>query len=537
MNTKELEQAPRVERGESQDWLSRAVAAFQQKDWPKAYEVALRQMQSTPHRADACFIAGLAALELQQWKQALAYLHKATLFDANRADYAAQFAKALSIANMPGDALCVANKALSLSLSDPLALDALGVVYTRSNVHERAANVFRRAAMLAPENPILRFNFATSLMYAGDVDAAQAELETCLALDPGYWRAHGMLSKLRRQTPTSNHVDALQSLLAKNRSNSTAQIYLNMALGKEYEDLEDYPRAFEHFTKGKSAVAATQANPIKGYKDVFEAITRAFPEQPRQTGFLANEPIFVVGMPRSGTTLVERIISSHPHVYSAGEMPNFGVVLKNASGSRTASLLDLDTITKARYVHWRQLGERYLASTRPMTDGKPYFVDKLPHNFLYLGYIINALPNAKIICLRRNPLDTCLGNFRELFALGSEFHDYSLDLLDIGRYYILFDRLMAHWKQVFPGRILEVSYETLVGAQEASTRQLLEHCDLPWNNACLHFEQNHAPVTTASSLQVRTPIYRNAMRRWKKYEPQLTELRALLTEEGIDCDQ
>ncbi|HTD29549.1 MAG TPA: sulfotransferase, partial [Xanthomonadaceae bacterium] len=166
---------------------------------------------------------------------------------------------------------------------------------------------------------------------------------------------------------------------------------------------------------------------------------------------------------------------------------------------------------------------------------KPRFIDKLPHNFLYLGFITNALPNAKIICLRRNPLDTCLSNFREVFTPGSEFHNYSLDLLDTGRYYVLFDRLMAHWKRVFPGRILELQYETLVDTQEASTRQLLMHCELPWNNACLRFDRNEAPATTASSVQVRAPIHRDAIGRWKKYEAQLTALRDLLTGAGIDC--
>jgi hypothetical protein len=147
------------------------------------------------------------------------------------------------------------------------------------------------------------------------------------------------------------------------------------------------------------------------------------------------------------------------------------------------------------------------------------------------------LPNARIICLRRNPLDSCLSNFREPFSETSPLHGYSFDLLDTGRYYLLFDRLMAHWKRVLPGRILEVDYETLVTTQEASTRQLLEHCGLPWNEACLHFERNQAPSTTASSVQVRAPMHGDAVRRWTKYEEQLKDLRTLLTDAGIDCDR
>lgn len=520
------------------DLHTRAATAFQRRDWRQAYQLSEQLLVQTPNHGWACYIAGVAALELQQWSKALAHLRHAVQIEPTRADYAVQLARALSIANASGEALRVANWALNLSPCDPSALDTLGVVYTRSQAHERAASVFRRVSLLAPAAPVSRFNYATSLMYAGEIDAAQTELEACLALDPSYWVAHFTLSRLHRQTQASNHLERLLLLSDQTKGNSIAQRFLHMALGKEFEDMEDYSKAFEHFGKAKSASKDSTKEPVKRDAALFEAMTRAFPEQPSPpAGYLTDEPIFVMGMPRSGTTLVERIISSHPYVYPAGELQNFGLALKHASGSRTPSLLDLDTIDRAcRDICWEQLGERYLSSTRPMTDGKPRFVDKLPHNFLYLGFIANALPNAKIICLRRNPMDTCLSNFRELFTSESEFHGYSLNLLDTGRYYILFDRLMAHWKRVFPGRILELQYETLVETQEASTRQLLEHCDLPWNERCMRFEQNDAPATSASSVHVRAPIYRTAVRRWKKYESQLLELRELLTEAGIDCE-
>jgi hypothetical protein len=196
-------------------------------------------------------------------------------------------------------------------------------------------------------------------------------------------------------------------------------------------------------------------------------------------------------------------------------------------------MLDSETIQRARGLDWAALGERYVTSTRPATGRQPHFIDKLPHNFLYAGWIARALPRAKIICLRRDPLDTCLSNFRQLFAPQSPNFGYSFDLLDTGRYYALFDRLMAHWQRVLPGRILEVQYEALVDSQEASTRQLLEFCLLPWNDDCLQFERNAAPVNTASVVQVRSPIYRSSLRRWKKYEPQLGELQSVLAAAGV----
>jgi hypothetical protein len=210
--------------------------------------------------------------------------------------------------------------------------------------------------------------------------------------------------------------------------------------------------------------------------------------------------------------------------------------VKQLSGSRSPALVDTDTVMRTRDANLGGLGEMYLASTRPLTGKKPRFVDKLPHNFLYAGYIANALPNARIICLRRDPMDTCLSNFRQLFSEKSPFYDYSFDLLDIGRYYVLFHQLMAHWQRVLPGRILQINYEELVESQELSSRRLLEFCGVSWRDECLRFEANSAPVATASAVQVRAPIYRSSLKRWKRYGEQLDGLRDLLLEAGIELD-
>jgi len=511
-----------------------AVAAFQRQEWTKAYELSVRLLADTPLHSASCYLAGLAAGELRQWPQALAHLQQATRQDPSNAEYAVQLAKSLSLANMPGDAVQAANRALGLSIRDAAMFDTLGIVYTRANVHERAAVAFRRAAAAAPDNAAFRYNFANSLMYSGDIDAAEKELEACIALKEDYWLAYIPLARMRRQTPERNHVDQLHGLLRKYSDDATAALRLNMALAKEYEDLQDYPQAFAHLCEGKGPFRSSDAGERE--RRVFEAITQAFPATQNDfSGYPTEEPIFVIGMPRTGTTLVERIICSHPYVHSAGELHNFGVALKQAAGVVTPSLLDEDTIDAGRRVAWRRLGHHYLRSTRPMTAIKPYFVDKLPHHYLYLGFIAHALPNARIVCLRRNPLDTCLSILRELFAHKSEFHGYTFDLLDIGRHYVLFDRLMKHWKQVLPGRILEVQYEALVDDQEQESRAIIDHCGLPWNDACLHFEQNSALVTTPSAMQVRAPIYRSSVRRWEKYAEQVAPLRAYLTSEGIDC--
>jgi hypothetical protein len=239
-------------------------------------------------------------------------------------------------------------------------------------------------------------------------------------------------------------------------------------------------------------------------------------------------------MPRSGTTLVERILSSHPDVHSAGELTLFGTQLCRLAPAGAPARLCPELVAQSHRYDWHQLGLRYVDATRPQTALKPRFIDKLPHNFLNLGLIAKALPKAKIICLRRHPLDTCLSNFREAFAENSAFHGYSFDLLDIGRFYIQFDRLMAHWNAVLPGRILQVDYETLVAEQESTTRKLLAHCELEWHDACLDFQNNPSAVATASTAQVREGMHRHSVGRWEKFRPWLGPLEELLQEAGID---
>jgi len=452
---------------------AQATTAYHQGNWRQALDLSTQLLSQKPDHAELHYLAGLSALELQQMPQALEHLRRAASLYPTRADYLTQFAKALSAVNRSVDAILIADRALTLSPLDAQTLDTLGMIHTRAHAHERATALYGRAVALAQDHPDYHYRYAKSLLFLGDLDAAEREFEACLKLAPFYSGAHLALSQLHTQSAASNHLERLHSLLPKTTESYVAQVNLHLALAKEYEDLADYPSAFEHLVAGKAAGAAKRNYSHRHDEALFEAITLASPSpQPATAGFATEEPIFVIGMPRSGTTLVERILSSHPDVHSAGELPNFGIALKRASGSRTPYLIDIDTITRAREVDWRRLGSDYLASTRPNTGRKPRFVDKQPHNFLYVGAIANALPNARIICLRRDPMDTCLSNFRQAFTLASPYHGYSYDLLDTGRYYILFDRLIAHWKQAFLGRILEVDYETLVASQEASSRQL-----------------------------------------------------------------
>ena len=529
--------APGRQSNDPRPQYAEAVEALNAGDWRKAQTLSMDLVRRVPDHGGVYFVAGVAARELLQVPLAIQCLGRAVDLNPKRADYAAQLARALSQASLPRQSIEVADKAVALSPTDAMTYDTLGVVYSQANAYEKAMQMFQRLVELQPGHPNHRFNLATSLIHSGDMAAAERELDECVRITPGFWKAHLTLAQLRKHTASNNHLERLGEMLAAAGDDTEAQLFLNLAMAKEYEDLEDYTRAFEHLQAGKSAGGRGRGYTSAHDAGLFGAVEQEFPG-PRQGDGESDtsEPIFVFGMPRTGTTLVERILSSHPEVYAAGELQGFGVALKRASGSITPPLFDMDMIQRAKNIDWDGLATEYIDSTRPATGHLPHFVDKLPHNFLFAGYIANALPDAKLICVRRDPMDTCLSNFRQLFSENSRGHDYSYDLLDVGRYYVQFDRLMAFWNRQFPGRILEVKYESVVDDLEANARRLLDSCGLSWDDACLDFQNNAAPVATASAVQVREPIYRSAIQRWKRYETELGPLRKLLVDSGIRVD-
>lgn len=514
-----------------------AVSALNQARWPQAWQIAQGLLREFGEHPGVHFVAGVAALELRQMQLARAHLARSVEMNGARADSQTYLAKALALCGDFRAAGEAADRALALSPQDPSLLDTLGVVYTEAGRHDAAARAFAEVVAKVPERANGRFNHATALLYAGRIDRAEQEYESCLKQDECYWKAYTALSNLRRQQPGRNHISRLEAMLSRHETDPVARTYLHLALAKELEDLGNLVAAFDHYTLGKAAAGEGRPYSRPTEEALFDALIDAFPGPlAGASGHDSDEPLFVVGMPRSGTTLVDRILGCHREVVSAGELHQLPIAVKRASGSRTSAPLDLDTLSRTSAIDWSALGHSYLASTRPVTGGTPRFVDKLPHNFLYIGHILHALPKARIVLMRRHPLDSCLSNFRQLFALGSPYTRYSFNLLDTGHYYVQFDRLMRHWASAFPGRVLSLNYEDLVLQQEATTRALLDHCGLSWDPACLQFERNQAATATASVVQVRESMQRGYLGRWRQYEPQIAPLRAYLQEQGISIE-
>lgn len=345
---------------------NQAIAALNRSDWPQAQRIAQHLLQASPQHAGVHFVAGVAALELQQMQVAAMHLHQAATLNPERADYAAQLARVLAMGRFLQDAHRFADHAMALQPTDAHTLDTLGVVYSQVNEHAASLQAFTRAVQAAPQQASFRYNLGTSLLFSGRLQEAEAEYRACLALEPRYWKVYLSLSQLRKWTPEENNLALLEAALASAGDDPNAVLHLNLALAKEHEDLGDYRAAFRGYVQGKSVHKRARGYTSERDARLFDALERSFcADDVPVAGFESEEPIFVIGMPRSGTTLVDRILSSHPQVHSAGELQNFSVVLKRLTGTPSPEILDVATLSQVQGLDWRALGRGYVESTRP----------------------------------------------------------------------------------------------------------------------------------------------------------------------------
>ena len=507
--------------------------------------LAILQLDST--FADAWFLCGVIAARNGLLSKSIEIFEKATTLAPDNPEYHAELGKQLLADQQPERALQEAKKTLHLSPSQLTTINTLGSLLSHVGEHEEALSCFERAVQSLQQRADggtslskkwqagLYFNYAASLQFAGCFAEAATAYEQSISILPSFFKAHSALSTLRQQTEDDNHLSRLNALREKVIS-SRDQLHIGHAIAKELEDLGRFEEAFDSLVWAKQAQARA-ANYSRektdrlftGVRDLFSAGAFAG----AQKGHDTNEPIFIVGMPRTGTTLTEQVLSSHSQVFAAGELQLFPLQVKRSVASTTTDLFDLETFAASLATNSADLGINYIESTRPRTGHTAHFTDKLPLNFLFLGLIGQALPKAKIICLRRDPMDTCLSNYRQIFAANFRHYHYNLNLLDCGQYYLQFDRTMRHWHKMMPGRIFDLQYESLVENPTPVVRALLNYCELPWEEQCLSFHQKEGSVATPSALQVRQGIYATSVDRWRRYGNQLRPLYELLQSAGM----
>jgi tetratricopeptide (TPR) repeat protein len=423
--------------------------------------------------------------------------------------------------------------------ADPVLLDAIGTVLSQTNEHGRALAAYERAIALAPNEPHFAFNRATVRRFLGDLDGAEQDYDRVISLKRDDYEAYLNRSELRIQTPERNHIQQIESLLAAGIPHWRGEVALQYALAKEYEDVGDYERSFDHLRRGAQLRRAHLRYDVANDTSTVEWIIQAYPpnvESISPTGARKAAQIFIVGLPRSGSTLVERILGSHSKVRMGGELPQFALSVVAAAvnqGNQPVQLTRQQLIARSALVDFAALGRDYVARVNAFGVKSDCFTDKMPLNYLYCGLIRRALPDARIVHVRRRPMAACYAIYKTLFQDG---YPFSYDLKELGRYYVAYRRLMRHWSETLPGAIHELQYENLVADPVQQTRKLLEFCGLDWEDACADFHKNTAPTTTASAAQVRRRLYNTSVTQWRNYATQLAPLQEQLKAAGINED-
>lgn len=413
--------------------------------------------------------------------------------------------------------------------TDLAALTHIGLVAAALGRHDLARAALERALQLRPDDPQLQFNLATALRNCGELEGAEALYDSVILCRPDHWEAYMNRANLRRQTLERNHIPELKAAIGRVGSDWQGAMMLHYALGKEREDLGDHDEAFAAYDTGAKLRRRQMQYAVAADLDVLSRIGQVFNEEWLRRQPLGCEnaaPIFIVGLPRAGSTLLERMIGTHPDVFAAGELHDFGICVGQLV-QRLEQTQARDMIQASAHLDPLQLGEAYLASTRPRTGKLPRFIDKLPGNFLYAGLIAAALPNAAIVHIHRNAPDAGFAMYKTLF---NQAYPFSYDLRELGRYIRGYQKLMAHWHQLLPGRIIDVAYEELVEDPERVLREVFRRCHLSFDPRSLSFFRSSAAISTASAAQVRQPIYRTSVQSWRHYArhlgPLLEELKS-----------
>jgi tetratricopeptide (TPR) repeat protein len=397
--------------------------------------------------------------------------------------------------------------------------------------NERAVELYRGLLPDAPRPAELHLSIAHSLKTLGQRDAAIAEYRQAATVRAGYGEAYWSLANLKTYRFEDRELASMRAAESSADTSLADRYHLCFALGKALEDRGEFAESFAHYARGN----ALKHSESRYRPEVLElntqrqkqVCTRALFARHAGAGAPGHDPIFVVGLPRSGSTLIEQILASHSAVEGTHELADIPRIVAGLQGRDwdIANPPYPGVLAGMQDADFLRLGEKYLGDTAAYRSGKPRFIDKMPNNFRHIGLIHLLLPNARIIDARREPMACCFGNFKQLYASGQEF-SYSIE--DTARYYRTYLELMAHWNAVLPGRVLRVQHEDLVNDLESQVRRLLEYCGLAFETACVEFHKTERSVRTPSSEQVRQPIYREGLDQWRNYEPWLAPLRAAL---------
>ena len=470
----------------------------------------------------------LALMELDREEEAIQILNRSSALDPRNGRTYVYLGSALLSLDRMEDAESALHRALALMPEDADAHNLRGRILLDQNRPEEAVASFRVAIEKKPDMVDAHNNLGNALKELGRVDEATESYYTAKRLDP---KATAVYINLVDAKPFKSADDpdllAMEELAKELPSMSDDdRMQLHFALSKAYGDLKRHSESFEHNLKGcalkRRKIDYPERETLWLFDRIREVVTPELMRAKAGRGDPSDVPIFIVGMPRSGSTLIEQMLASHPKVFGAGELKDFDKVVKAVHGRDGAVIAYPEFLPSLQPEHLRQMGTQYVRRLREYSADAPRITNKMPSSFFYVGLIHLVLPNARIIHSMRNPVDTSLSCFSKLFS-GEQ--NFSYDLGELGRYYRKYTEIMDHWRQVLPTDVmLDVQYEAVVDDFEAEARRIVAHCGLEWDPGCLAFHENKRPVKTASALQVRKPIYQTSIGRWLPYKDQLEPL-------------
>ena len=507
--------------------LALAAKHHQEGRIEDAEQLYRQVLNNNPRNVDALRMLAMVAATAKRYDDAERLLRKAVGIAPDFLTAVVDLGRVLKEQDRFEEAIDCFKNAIAINPNNPHTHFLLAGAYSPAALNHEAAREYRRALDLAPEHPGALLGLGNALKTIGKQDEAIKAYRDCIRVRPDNGEIYWSLANLKTYRFSDEQI-AEMAARVDNPEGLTEQSEVNFlfALGKAHDDRQDYDKAWRYYERGngKQRMLA-QYDPVQTETindAIVEVFDKALLEEKAGKGCPDRAPIFVLGLPRSGSTLVEQILASHSQVEGTSELPYLGRVAMSLNRNRADGVNYPEAVRELEAAHLTALGEDYINYAQlHRTEGKPFFIDKMPNNFPTIGFLNLILPQAKIIDARRHPLDACVGNFRQHYAKGQTF---SYDLTDLGEYCLQYLRMMDHWHQALPGRILTVQYEELVTDFENQARRLLDYCELPWEEACGRFYETERPVRTASSEQVRQPIYTGALNFWRNYERHLDEL-------------
>ncbi|MGH8034523.1 MAG: tetratricopeptide repeat-containing sulfotransferase family protein, partial [Lysobacterales bacterium] len=508
-----------------------AIELLQDGKLGKAERIARDFLKRYPADVSAIRILADIGVQLKQLEDARQLLERclqlAPEFHLARHNYAVVLARLQKL----DEAHAEVEKLLAMEPDNPGYLILKGSILVRRGDHPEALQIYERVLKNYPRQAGAQMSYGHTLKTVGRLEEAIQAYRRCIALSPGVGEAYWSLANLKTFRFSEDDIDLMRSQVTTEGGDPDDQAHIAFALGKALEDREEFDESFHFYRRGNAIRRINHrhsarinvfdtARQIKTLNAAFFAIRQG-------QGCPAPDPIFIVGLPRAGSTLLEQILASHSQVEGTGELSDIITIarkLGQKSRKNPASKYP-EILNDIPAEKLRELGEGYMRTTRVQRNHLPYFIDKMPNNFRHIGLIHLILPYAKIIDARRHPMGCCFSNYKQLFARGQT---YTYDLIDMGRYYRDYVTLMDHWDHVLPGRVLCMHYEEMVADTENQVRRLLDYCGLPFEESCLRFYETQRAVRTPSSEQVRQPIYQSGVDQWRHFEAHLGPLKEAL---------